>query len=789
MNNSINNFCRFWDNNCIGENMKKWLKITIITGLVALILCSLFVAIFINNIMGTNNVKFDKEKLIAANQEICVFDDYNKELENNITSKNIVNVADLSNNTINAFISIEDKAFFKHKGLNYKRIAKAMINNLKAGSFKEGASTISQQLIKNTHLSSEKTITRKIKEMLLTKKLEKQFSKKDILESYLNVIYFGENSYGIEKASQTYFGKSATELNLSESATLAGVIKSPYAYSPVYNKEKCLERRNLVLSEMLKDKKITQAQYDDAVNSPLEIVAQNKENKNSLYINACLNEAQELLNLNEKELRTSGIKIYSYFDKNKQDLLYDIANNESNYHVNSYGNTNDSLLILLSNKTKGVVAYSGKSDYSLVNFSRQPGSAIKPTLVYAPALENGIISPKTLILDQEIDFDGYSPKNVGGTYKGYVSVEESLCDSLNIPAVKTLNYVGIDNAKNFAKNFGIKFDETDNGLAIALGGFTNGVNLKDLTNSYLAFANNGKYSKCNFIKKIIDKNGKTIYEHEVNEQNVIGDDTAYLMTDMLKKACKKGTSRKLANLNFDVAGKTGTVAIKGTNNNTDAYSIAYTTEHTMGVWIGNYTNKPEFVLEGKNNGGTYATNMIKLCFEDIYKTNKPKNFEKPNSVAEKEIDLMEYENNHVIKLASANCPDRYKFKALFSKRYLPTVKSELFENLVVENFDVKLDQENAVITFNAKDYFKYEICRVNNGITKTLKTISNKNDKITYYDVNLKPSSKYAYYIKISTIDDNTNATSETLTILTNKQETKFDKMLKKDDGLSWLFG
>lgn len=204
-------------------------------------------------------------------------------------------------------------------------------------------------------------------------------------------------------------------------------------------------------------------------------------------------------------------------------------------------------------------------------------------------------------------------------------------------------------------------------MALALGGFTNGVTLKELTNSFLPFVNDGNFSKANFVRKIVDVNGKTLYEHKPKEEKIMGEDTAYLMTNMLKEACKTGTSMKLKNLDFDVAGKTGTVAITGTNNNTDAYSVAYTTKHTMGVWIGNYSNATKYVLEGKNNGGTYATNMIKMCFEELYANNKPENFKQPNSVKEVEIDLKEYENNHVIKLASSNCPDRYKIKTLVSK--------------------------------------------------------------------------------------------------------------------------
>ena len=769
--------------------MKKAVKIGIIITLILFILGSLFFIIFINDIMGISSVKFDKEKLIAVNQEIVVYNDDNVELKNTISNKSIVKIEDVPNHVVNAFISIEDKDFFKHNGLNYKRIAKAMFNNLKSFSFKEGASTISQQLIKNTHLTNEKTIKRKVKEMLLTKKLEKEFSKKDILETYLNVIYFGENSYGIERAALTYFGKETKDLTLWEGATLAGIIKSPYTYSPVYNPENCLKRRNLVLSEMLKDKKISQAQYDEAVNMPLEIVDRKQEQGvNNLYVKACINEAEQILNLSEKDIMLSGIKIYSYLDDEVQKQLYDIANNENNYHTNSYGNTNDSLLIMIDNETYAVLGYAGKSDYDLTNFVRQPGSTIKPILVYAPALEKGLVSPDTLILDEEINYGGYSPKNVGGKYYGYVSVKESICDSLNVPAVKTLDYVGIENAKQFAKKAGIKFDENDNGLALALGGFTNGVTLKELTNSFLPFVNDGNFSKANFVRKIVDVNGKTLYEHKPKEEKIMGEDTAYLMTNMLKEACKTGTSMKLKNLDFDVAGKTGTVAITGTNNNTDAYSVAYTTKHTMGVWIGNYSNATKYVLEGKNNGGTYATNMIKMCFEELYANNKPENFKQPNSVKEVEIDLKEYENNHVIKLASSNCPDRYKIKTLVSKRFEPKETSELFANLSVENFDVKIENGKVLVCFDAEDYLKYEIMRVENGKTKSLKKYSNKKGKIEYYDFNIKENSTYNYYIKISTINDLASSVSETLTIITDKNEQNFDKFLNYNDNVSWLF-
>ncbi len=446
-------------------------------------------------------------------------------------------------------------------------------------------------------------------------------------------------------------------------------------------------------------------------------------------------------------------------------------------------------MILIDNKTLGVNAYYGKSEYDLTNFVRQPGSTIKPILVYAPAMEKGLINPSTKLKDEQTNFNGYTPNNVGGVFHGDVSVSESIAQSLNIPAVKTLEYVGIDNAKNFAKKAGINFDKNDTGLAIALGGFTTGVTLKDLTNSFVPFVNSGYYAKANFVRKITDNLGRTIYEHKPNSEQIMGDDTAYLMTKMLSDACDNGTSMRLRTLPFQVAGKTGTVAIKGTNNNTDAYSVAYTTSHTMGVWMGNYSNEKEYVLEGKNNGGTFATSCIKQCFNEIYSENKPKDFAIPESVTEIEIDSKLYDEENIIKVASENCPERYRLKILVAKRFEPKEVSDLFDNISVKNFDVKVNKLNAEISFDAVDYLKYELYKVNNNKPTKLINYSNKSGKITYNDTNLNYGSKYGYYLKISTINDSTQTFSETINILTDSLASNLDKLIiKESDANSWLF-
>lgn len=777
--------------------MKKLVKYFIIIILIVTAVVITGGAIFINNIMKTTeNVTFNKEKLVTASAQIFMYDNNENEfgLHSNVI-KPVVKIDELPSYVPDSFVSIEDKRFYEHHGLDYKRIAKAVYNNFKSGSLNEGASTISQQLIKNTHLTNEKTFKRKLNEMLLTKKLEKEFSKKDILETYLNVIYFGESSYGIEQAANTYFNKSAKDLTLAESATLAGIIKSPARFSPIYNLENSLSRRNLVLKQMLKNNKITPTQYELATLEDINLsLAERSYKENDLYAKAVLAEAAQILNLSEKDTAVRGLKIYTYLNADKQSQLENILNTDSFYHVNSYGNVADSLGIIINNQNYGVEAYAGKSQYNLVNFKRQPGSIIKPILVYAPAMEKGIISPATQILDEKIDYNGYSPNNVGGTFYGYVSVKDSISKSLNIPAIKVLDYVGIEQGKSFAKKAGLTFHEKDNGFAIALGGFTEGNNLKEITNSFLPFANQGEFKTCSFIKKIEDITGKTLYEDSKLTQKIMGEDTAYVMTQTLIDGVKNGTSKKLHTLNYEVAGKTGTVAVPNTNNNTDAYSVAYTTQHTMGIWLGNYSNEMEKQLESSNNGGTYATGIIKEMFTKMYAENKPQNFTKPDNVVELEIDVKTLLNEHIVKLADENCPERYRQKELFLARYAPKEYSFIYNNLSVENFDATLSNNICTISFEAKDYLDYEIVRSANNKDTIIATFENKEGMQTFTDTNLRPGTKYSYYVKVYNNFSNIYNESDKIIILTNKAEEKFNDIIgkleqkPKQENVSWYF-
>ena len=482
----------------------KFKKFLLFNFMFVLYISILFFTLFNLNLLNKfSSVSLDKNKLNFSSSVVKVFDNYNKQIKPSlIENKNVV-FEEIPKNVINAFISIEDKNFYSHKGINFKRILKAMIKNISSKSLAEGASTISQQLIKNTHLTNKKTFKRKIDEILLAKEMEKTLTKNEILTAYLNAIYFGANTFGINSASQRYFSKNVSELNLEESATLAGIIKSPKKYSPIMQKENCLKRRNVVLREMFKDGKITKNEYENAIKTDLNLNINSNFLGNNNYYSCAVNEALKILKLSEKDLILNDYKIYTYQDEKTQNILENEINKTNNISKDICNQTNiDSLGILIDNKSGGITGYFGKSDFSLLNIFRQPGSVFKPIISYAPALEYNLINPLTQILDEKYTCGDYNPKNYKDKYYGYVSAKDALAKSLNIPSVKILESVGIERAKKFISNFNINLNNKDDNLSIALGGLTNGLKILDIANCYQVFANNGKYIKASFVKEI-----------------------------------------------------------------------------------------------------------------------------------------------------------------------------------------------------------------------------------------------------------------------------------------------
>ena len=714
--------------------MKKILKISLISILILAILFSLAIGGFLIYSVSVSKVQFSKEKIAENTLSIQVYNANNALIkEENTISDEKVKLSTLPGYVKEAFISIEDKDFYKHHGLNYKRMAKAMLTNIKNMKLKEGASTISQQLIKNTHLTSQKTFSRKINEIFLALELEKNFTKEEILEYYLNIIYFGDNSYGIESASKHYFSKSAKELTLDEACTLAGMIKSPNYYSPVSNPDRCKARRNLVLKEMLKDGKISEQTFQENFSKKLTLnLSTDTSNKLNSYAENAIVEASKILKMPAKQIALNEYKIYTFQSPDKQKAL--------NSTFESLKPENDSALISINAKNGAVEAFIGNSNYRVLEQKRQPGSAIKPILVYAPAINEDIIYPATQILDEPISIDGYSPKNVGGKYSGYVSARECLSKSLNVPTIKIASYVGLDKMKNYISKLGIELDKKDNNYAICLGGFTYGTSLQNLAGAYTSLANGGKYNKPQFVSYITDKKGKIVYKSNFQNLRVFREDTACLITDMLETSAKTGTAKKLASFKFDVASKTGTVGTaKG---NTDAYNVSYTQEDVFAAWVGNMDNSAISTV-----GGGLPTEMAKEYFTKIYSEKAPDKFLKPSSIEEVDLDALELENNHRLVKANSLVPEKYRVKEIFSKFNLPDEVSETYLNVLPARIFGSVDKSgNVSLWFDAQNFMSYEVYKVCNGEKVLLKTIENKDGKIEISD-KLKNKERAKYYI------------------------------------------
>ncbi len=678
--------------------------------------CALiFLLSYVTVIYFSAEIPFDKLKIIDSTLKVSLFDSNMAPINNTYINGEYIKLESIPKHTIDAFLSIEDKNFYNHNGLNYKRIISATAKNLLSLKFKEGASTISQQLIKNTHLSNEKTLKRKINEIKLTKKLEKEFSKNQILECYLNVIYFGDNCYGIQNASEHYFSHSAAKLSIGESALLAGIIKSPNKYHPIKNYAKCIQRRNLVLQEMVNDQKITSKQYSEAKKDNTSIFASPLENNNNFYTKSAILEATDILKMPEKQIAIGEYKIYTYQDPNKQIAL----ENSIPEDISS-----DISLISINSQNACIEAYTQRSIINLINVKRQPASAIKPVLVYAPAINENIISPETVILDDEISINGYSPKNIGSKTYGYVSAREALAKSLNIPAVKVLSYIGIEKAQNYLRRQNIEFDANDNNLAISLGGMTNGLTLKELTNCYQTIANKGIYTEARFIKYITDKNGKIIYKHNPHKMQIYRDDTAYLISDMLHQTSKSGTAKLLGDLPYYVCSKTGTSSL--TEQNLDAYNISYTSQDVVGCWMGNIDNSAINVV-----GGGAPTSIVKSYFKQIYRKSKPPQIHMPSSIISKDVDLIALKNEHTIFEASNFVPPRHKKSCLFSKFNQPKQKDINNITITAPTIYGNIKNDLLQISFDTNEYCLYQIFSKSDYGTTLLQTITGTGKNIT----------------------------------------------------------
>lgn len=701
--------------------MKKGLKITLLI-LVAILIVFLSFLVYVMAVTATASI--DQTKLINLNRSVCYYDYNGNQIDESKANNDITTIDKIPKHVIDAFISIEDKRFYQHHGVDYRGLFRATFNNFKSFSFKEGASTISQQLIKNTHLSNEKTLSRKFVEMKLAKDLEKMYTKDEIMEKYLNTIYFGDQCFGITKASIHYFNKLPSELTIAEGASLAGLIKAPSNYSPTNNYEKCNERKNVVLTEMYNQGYITQIDYEIAKNQV--VISENNSVTNTKNcIDLIKSETNELI---EKNLnRTENFSVYTYFDSEIQKALEDnLINYVDNYSVKA----------IMIDKNSNIVAYFANCR----DYRRQIGSVIKPLLCYAPAIENNVVDSFSIINDEKTDFEGYKPSNYRDYYYGNISVKASLTKSSNVCAVKLLNYVGIDKAKSYLSRTSIPITEDDNSLVIALGNTVNGATIKEICESYSVFLNDGEFISSSSYNLVTDNTGKTINKAEKTTKKVFGDDTVCLINDMLNETAKTGTAKRLSTA-IDLCAKTGTVGTK--DGNTDAYCISYNKDYCLCVWLGSKTDE---LLSNSITGGSFPTEMAKNIWNQIYSTRpNVEAFTIPDSVEKVNLDKISY-SNLSIELADEITPKRYVKEVWCAKDRIPTVRSNRFSSPELTNAKISKKNNEILIQLCLTEYYNAKVFKSQNGKKTAILDTKHLNDKSLIKDT-ITSSGEYEYSV------------------------------------------
>ena len=699
-------------------------------------------------------VDFDVYRITGCDRTSIIYDGQSDVVTrlHGVQDRTWVSISELQPSTVYAFISAEDARFFEHEGVDVIRIAGAIVADIKAGSYVQGASTISQQLIKLSHLTSEKTISRKAEEAALAYEMERHYSKEDILEMYLNYVYFGGGYYGIEAAAEGYFGVHASDLTLDQSAMLAGILKSPSGYAPHINYAASINRRNNILRLMRDYGYITDDEKKQASARRPTILHDKNEEYSGYYTDAVTKSAAALMGITVDELIRGGYSIYSAMDSDIQHYCEEMFKNGELFPAED----SEAAIVVLEPSTGMVVAMVGGRSYTggisfnrATDIRRQPGSVIKPVIAYAPAFEYLNYTAADMILDEETTFADYTPSNYGNKYYGWVTVREAVTKSLNVPAVKTLSAVGVYRAKDFAKRCGIEFDDKDDSLALALGGFTYGVSPLQIAGAYSCFASGGIYNTPTLIKKITDRNGLTVYEYRQDSRRVMSEANAYILTSMLKSVVTEGTGHRLNTLDIPIAGKTGTVGLA--NGNRDAWMAGYTPEYTAVVWQG-YDSDRLGLLPSSATGGTYPALMLYELFNHIYPDGRSGDFERPESVKQYSIDAKTLKKQHKVVLANAMTPQSSRVTEYFTEETAPEdVSGHWAVPGSAQNLLAVREEGGVMVSFDCPDDFgMYTLWRSEAGkAEKPLMTWNGREGHIEYIDAAVKPGKGYRYRVTV----------------------------------------
>lgn len=663
----------------------KKVLLTILAALIGVLL--LFCAAFYVFFDVPDWQKLDISKLSALAQTSSMYD-MNGELMSELRgSENriIVSLDEIPLHTRQAFIAAEDLRFYDHRGIDVYRIFGALRSNLKSGSLAEGASTITQQLAKLTHLSAEKTIRRKLEEINLAFQIEKVYNKDEILAMYLNTVYFGRGAYGIQAAAQAYFGVDAEELTLNQSASLAAIIKAPSIYAPHISPSNNRSRRQYILSVMAENGFISQEEKQAALDESIWVLAQEAEKQlYSWYIDEALRESAELLDLSADEVIQGGFKIYTAYDARLQTIADEVYADSSFFPAAaSDGTPIQSAMAVVDTNNGAVLAMIGGRDYTVrrglnraTQMRRQPGSALKPLAVYGPALELGYTTASVL-LDEKTSFGGYTPRNAGDRYYGLVTMRTAIRNSLNTTAVRLLEEIGLDASIQYLNKMGIPTRNSDRNLSLALGSMTYGVTPVELAAAYVPYANGGIYHQPYCVERIETVDGSNVYERKDSGKQVLSAQNAFLMTSLLQSVVSSGTGTRMLAANTPIAGKTGTVSMTGGNR--DIWMTAYTPEISVAVWMGYDQTDAKHKISNGITGGRNTASLAAAFFKKAYADREKPDFSQPDGLVWLTLDKRALTSRGSIMLASDKTPKEYRLSEVFAASNRPYAVSDIWQ--------------------------------------------------------------------------------------------------------------
>jgi len=633
--------------------------------------------------------RLDPNKLTNLAQTGAIYDKDGNYVTTLVGRENrtVIDTSSLPRHVVDAFLAAEDLRFFKHPGFDVTRILGAMVSNVRAGGFDQGASTITQQLVKLSHLSSQKTIARKLEEIWLALQMEQVYTKEQILDMYMNYIYFGQGAYGIEAAARVTFGVEAAQLSPAQAAALAAAIKAPSNYSIQASEENNRERREYILNVMLSEGMLTQEQHAEALAEELNpIKSAALQTEYGWFVDAVLDEAELQLDVSAEMLLAGGYRIDTTLDPGMQSILDKQFENSSVFPANAKDGTPvQAAAAAVDTATGAVRAIVGGRTYETrrglnraTHLRRQPGSALKPLAVYAPAIEYAGWTAASVILDEPTAFGSYKPRNAGNAYYGNVTLRAALKNSLNIPAVKVIEQIGVGTARRYLTAVGIELDDRDWNLSLALGSMTYGASPVQMAAAYSPFANGGTFYAPYFIERITDRNGVVVYQHQDSGNRVLRNQNAYLLTDLMQTVIASGTGTRLNSAGVQVAGKTGTVNMVG-GGNRDAWMNAYTADLSVCVWMGYDQPDDNHRLSNSVSGGTNPASLARNFLKTWYTGRSKPAFRKPSGFISVTLDKKAIEWRGEPMLATSLTPDAYKMKEIFIEGTQPTKKSDVWQ--------------------------------------------------------------------------------------------------------------